>query len=227
MLINTIRSFERINIGDKVGKKEGKVYRWVDGQQGFKLFCGGVSCIFEFEAYHFIGTVGGGIGDDDGQRKEAVPSLSMSRPTQLSESESGIFSPVSIENIGKPTSEVMSCMPQDHEQDVHQTDSTPSAVHVKSHVEIARVPAQQLSQFPSSSGGDRESERACAATPNVVVRATPANSGIPHASPHASTWPRVGTGVGGNTSRRADKNRGPGTHSVHCNTSNSGRVTLL
>jgi hypothetical protein len=30
--------------------------RLVDGEQGYKVLCGGVSCIFEFEAYEFCDT---------------------------------------------------------------------------------------------------------------------------------------------------------------------------
>ena len=55
------RFFKRIT-GTKPPIKHKKACRDVDGQQGYKVVCGGVTCIMEFEAYEFRGAEGGEIG---------------------------------------------------------------------------------------------------------------------------------------------------------------------
>ena len=58
----TCRLFKRISEEKLTPKQQLELYRYVDGQKGYKVVCGGVSCIFEFEAYRFIG---GGLHEDD------------------------------------------------------------------------------------------------------------------------------------------------------------------
>ena len=36
-------------------EQQKQICRYVDGQKGCKVVCGGVSCIFEFEVYKFCG----------------------------------------------------------------------------------------------------------------------------------------------------------------------------
>ena len=48
-----IRFFTRITEDNLTSKQRKKVHRYVDGQLGYKVVCGGVSCILEFEAYHY------------------------------------------------------------------------------------------------------------------------------------------------------------------------------
>lgn len=61
------RLFEKIE-GDQRPPKLDPVCRHVDNEVGYKVKCGGVSCIFEIEAYRFCGHE-----SDDGSLSSAQP----------------------------------------------------------------------------------------------------------------------------------------------------------
>ena len=49
------RLFRKIKCEKLTLEQQKQICRYVDGQKGYKVVCGGVSCIFEFEAYEFCG----------------------------------------------------------------------------------------------------------------------------------------------------------------------------
>ena len=51
----THRLFKKITGGKRLSDEQEKACRYVDGQRGYKVVCGGVTCIIEFEAYKFCG----------------------------------------------------------------------------------------------------------------------------------------------------------------------------
>lgn len=55
LVICASRLFKKIKIERLSAKQQKQVCRYVDGQKGYKVVCGGVSCVFEFVAYEFCG----------------------------------------------------------------------------------------------------------------------------------------------------------------------------
>lgn len=49
------RLFKKIQTEKLNAAQQKQICRYVDGQKGYKVTCGGVSCVFEFEAYEFCG----------------------------------------------------------------------------------------------------------------------------------------------------------------------------
>lgn len=58
------RLFKKITEEKLTPEEQRQIYRYVDGQRGYKVVCGRVSCIFEFEAYRYCGELS---HPDDGE----------------------------------------------------------------------------------------------------------------------------------------------------------------
>lgn len=128
------RFFEKYNIERKFNSP-GIIYAYEDGEPCFKIKCAGVSCIFEFQAYRYIG----------GMHPQAEYLMTASPQEEISTSFLSIKTILECDNEKRDKEESRECMETCDVVTVMDMDSSPSnedEVQTVSFIDTDSCPAE-------------------------------------------------------------------------------------